>query len=383
MAEADSSRRVRGVAVGIVAAGIALAPFMLLASGNLGVGPLARAQGQPESAMLGLANQQMLGASGIVPQDERLASPLGVTAPAGPLTIPPLALDAYRRAAVVLQIGQADCQLGWPLLAGLGKVISDHGGDLLAPDGTSVRPILGPPLDGSDGRAKIVDTDNGTIDADGSWDRAAGPMQIMPVVWSRVGADNDGDGTASPQNIYDAALAAGRYLCDNDARLNGETEQAQAVFRYQHSRLFVVSVLGWARAYAAAEPLPATAAATVPLPALPPPASVLPFPAVPPEPGPLPSGAAVPPANATQPLPTPTSTSSSAPTTTSTSTPTSTSTTPTSTSTTPTTTSTPTTSSTTTPTTSSTTPTSTSTTPTTTPTTPTTTSTTPTPTPAE
>jgi hypothetical protein len=49
MAEADSSRRVRGVVVGIVTAGIALAPFMLLASGNLGVGPPARAQGQPES----------------------------------------------------------------------------------------------------------------------------------------------------------------------------------------------------------------------------------------------------------------------------------------------------------------------------------------------
>ncbi|HKR50347.1 MAG TPA: hypothetical protein VJT72_12360, partial [Pseudonocardiaceae bacterium] len=313
MAEADSSRRVRGVAGGIVTAGIALAPFMLLASGNLGVGPLARAQGQPESEVSGLANQQMLGASGIVPQDERLASPLGVTAPAGPLAIPPLALDAYQHAAVVLQIQLADCQLDWPLLAGLGKVISDHGGDLLAPDGTTMRPILGPPLDGSTGRAKIADTDNGTIDGDGTWDRAAGPMQIMPVVWSRVGADNDGDGMASPQNIYDAALSAGRYLCDDDARLSGETEQAQAVFRYHRSRLFVVSVLGWARAYAAAEPLPEAAAAASPLPVLPSPTSVLPFPVVPQQPGPLSPGPAVSPAIAAQPPVTPSPTPSPMP----------------------------------------------------------------------
>ena len=314
MAEGDSSRRVRGVAVGIVTAGIVLSPFMLLANSNLGVGPIARAQGQPEPAVSGLANQQMLGASGIVPQDERLADPLGVTAPVGPLAIPPLALDAYRRAAVVLKIERTDCQLGWPLLAGLGKVISDHGGDPLAPDGTTMRPILGPPLDGSTGRAKIVDTDNGMIDGDSTWDRATGPMQIMPVVWSRVGADNDDDGTASPQSIYDAALSAGRYLCDDGVRLSGQTEQAQAVFRYQRSRLFVVSVLGWAQAYAKAEPLSEAAAAGFPLPVLATPARVLPFPAVPPEPGPLPSGAAVPPTIPT-PLPTPTPTPTPLPTT--------------------------------------------------------------------
>ena len=131
-----------------------------------------------------------------------------------------------------------DCGLQWPLVAGLGKVISDHGGEL-DPAGTTKGPIFGPRLDGRPGLAQIIDTDNGRLDGDTGYDRAVGPMQIIPLVWSGVGADSDGDGKASPRSIYDSALAAGRYLCDDEAELDGAPAQAQALFHYQRSESFV------------------------------------------------------------------------------------------------------------------------------------------------
>ena len=38
-------------------------------------------------------------------------------------------------------------------------------------------------------------------------------MQFIPSTWQRWGADGDGDGDADPHNVFDATLAAGRYLC--------------------------------------------------------------------------------------------------------------------------------------------------------------------------
>ena len=74
-----------------------------------------------------------------------------------------------------------------------------------------VRPaILGPVLDGSDGNAAITDTDRGRYDGDTRWDRAVGPMQFIPSTWASWGRDGNGDGTLDPENIFDAALAAGR-----------------------------------------------------------------------------------------------------------------------------------------------------------------------------
>jgi membrane-bound lytic murein transglycosylase B len=44
------------------------------------------------------------------------------------------------------------------------------------------------------------------------WDRAVGPLQFIPGTWSDYAGDGNADGIASPQNIHDAALAAGIYL---------------------------------------------------------------------------------------------------------------------------------------------------------------------------
>ncbi len=193
-----------------------------------------------------------------------------------------------------------DCGLQWPLVAGLGKVISDHGGEL-DPAGTTKGPIFGPRLDGRPGLAEIIDTDNGRLDGDTGYDRAVGPMQIIPLVWSGVGADSDGDGKASPHSIYDSALAAGRYLCDDEAELDDAPAQARALFRYQRSDSFVRAALGWSRAYAIRQAQPQPDAVPAPLPVLPPPAAVVPLPPVPPPPGPLPPGVPQPPASSASP----------------------------------------------------------------------------------
>jgi hypothetical protein len=78
MSEPSPSTRFRGVALSIVAAGVALAPVILLAGSNLGFEPIAGAGGVAvESRGAGnLADQETLGASGVLPQTGRLSSDL-------------------------------------------------------------------------------------------------------------------------------------------------------------------------------------------------------------------------------------------------------------------------------------------------------------------
>ena len=49
--------------------------------------------------------------------------------------------------------------------------------------------------------------------------RAMGPMQFLPGTWARYASDGDGDGKADPQNLFDATLAAARYLCSGGLNL--------------------------------------------------------------------------------------------------------------------------------------------------------------------
>lgn len=170
--------------------------------------------------------------------------------PAADLQIPPTARDAYREAASALAADSPKCGLRWTLLAGLGQVVSNHAQEVgLRPDGTTRRPILGPRLDGSPGVAKVPDTDDGRLDGDRLWDRAVGPFQFIPTVWRTFGTDNSGDGVADPNNIYDAALVAGRYLCAAEGTLRNPVGRARAVFSYHGSGRFVELTLRWALAY--------------------------------------------------------------------------------------------------------------------------------------
>jgi membrane-bound lytic murein transglycosylase B len=167
--------------------------------------------------------------------------------------IPAAALAAYQRAAQVLDSADSSCHISWPLIAAIGRVESNHGrygGNTLTDDGVSRPGIYGIPLDGSNGVARIDDTDGGALDDDRVFDRAVGPMQFIPSTWAVVGVDGDGDGIRNPQDIDDAALATAVYLCSGDEDLSTTNGLRSAVYRYNHSEEYVDLVLAVMAAYA-------------------------------------------------------------------------------------------------------------------------------------
>ncbi|WP_222844579.1 lytic transglycosylase domain-containing protein [Saccharomonospora sp. CUA-673] len=180
-----------------------------------------------------------------------LAAPVGhrrgaATGPGASSGIPATVLDAYRRAETLLARENPGCHLAWVLLAGIGKIESNHArrGDVDA-QGTMVRPIYGPALDGSPGFASIVDRQSG------QWARAAGPMQFIPSTWEKWGTDGSGDGNADVQNIYDSSESAGRYLGAADRDLKTATGLRSAILSYNRSEDYLNKVMAWMRAYSA------------------------------------------------------------------------------------------------------------------------------------
>jgi membrane-bound lytic murein transglycosylase B len=117
------------------------------------------------------------------------------------------------------------------------------------PNGDTSRRIIGIQLNGTKETAVVGDSDGGAIDGDPSFDRAVGPMQFIPQTWRRFQADGNEDGDTSPFNLYDATLAAARYLCTASSGLDGDPGLRAAYFSYNHSLPYVESVLGYARLY--------------------------------------------------------------------------------------------------------------------------------------
>ncbi|SIR81664.1 lytic murein transglycosylase [Williamsia sterculiae] len=174
-----------------------------------------------------------------------------VNLPSGPLGIPGIVLQAYKLAADRVGAEDPACKLPWFLLAGIGRIESGHA-DNGAVDaaGTTLQPILGPVLNGTlAGNEVIDDTDKGAYDGDAGHDRAVGPMQFIPSTWAKWGADGNGDGKADPNNIFDATLAAGNYLCAGVKDIFSVGERVPAVLRYNNSLQYVSDVIGWAIAY--------------------------------------------------------------------------------------------------------------------------------------
>jgi membrane-bound lytic murein transglycosylase B len=166
--------------------------------------------------------------------------------------IPAPALTAYHQAADLLGRSDPACGLDWALLAAIGRVESNHarfGGNGLDAGGVARPGIIGIALDGSRGTARISDTDGGRWDRDGVYDRAVGPMQFIPGTWRGVGADGDGDGVRNPQDMADAASAAGVYLCSGSGDLRRSRDTYDAVLRYNHSDDYVRTVMNIANAY--------------------------------------------------------------------------------------------------------------------------------------
>ncbi len=172
--------------------------------------------------------------------------------------IPATVLDAYKQAESRLARSNPGCNLEWELLAAIGRVESGHarGGDVTA-DGTTRNPILGPVLNGN-GFANITDTDGGEYDGDTSHDRAVGPMQFIPSTWATWGSDGNDDGERNPDNVYDAALSAGRYLCAGGRDLSSQADLEAAILGYNQSQSYLRTVLTWYDFYkeGGADPVP-------------------------------------------------------------------------------------------------------------------------------
>ncbi|WP_438303287.1 hypothetical protein ACSHXN_16545 [Streptomyces sp. HUAS TT11] len=163
--------------------------------------------------------------------------------------LPASVYAAYRNAET--SIGRSDprCRLRWQLLAAIGKVESGQaGGGAVDADGDTLTRITGPALDGN-GFALILDSEGGVWDGDPVYDRAVGPMQFLPSTWKTWGADGNGDGTANPNNIYDAALAAGHYLCAGERDLGTAAGLERGILSYNYSRDYLNLVLGWMEFY--------------------------------------------------------------------------------------------------------------------------------------
>jgi len=167
----------------------------------------------------------------------------------GALRIPAIALSAYRNAERMMAAAYPACGVSWNLLAGIGRIESLHAnGGATDSQGTAVQPIYGPTLDGTlPGNEIIVQsrTSNRV-----QYARAMGPMQFLPGTWSRYASDGDGDGKADVQNVYDASLAAARYLCSGGLNLRDPSQVMAAILRYNNSIAYARNVLGWAAAYA-------------------------------------------------------------------------------------------------------------------------------------
>jgi len=163
--------------------------------------------------------------------------------------IPATVLDAYKKAEASLRESKPGCNLPWQLLAAIGKVESGQArGGRVDASGTTYSPILGPVLNGN-GFANISDTDNGAYDGDSTHDRAVGPMQFIPSTWAWAGRDGNGDGKKDPNNVYDAALAAGHYLCRFDHDMSVQSQMNASILSYNNSTAYLNTVLSWLEYY--------------------------------------------------------------------------------------------------------------------------------------
>lgn len=170
--------------------------------------------------------------------------------------IPAVAYDAYQSASSRSPSVTASCDVEWVVLAGIAQVESRHGRlndeHTVTEDGDVAPPIRGRQLDGTRGTQTIVDTDGGELDGDDEWDRAMGPLQFIPTTWGELGRDGNDDGTADPDNLYDASLTAVAHLCLREPGDYSDRGQLRrALIAYNASGRYADDVLGWIDRYEA------------------------------------------------------------------------------------------------------------------------------------
>jgi hypothetical protein len=170
-----------------------------------------------------------------------VAGPDGTSEPSGPALkeIPASLLAVYMDAATTCP------GLPWQVLAAIGFHESDDGEGRVDPTtGNVAPPILGPPLDGTNGNARIPDPSF----SDG-WAHAMGPMQFIPSTWqrwARLAPNRPPGATPSAENAWDAIYTAAAYLCGGRPSLG---DLGQAILSYDHSEDYVRWVLAKAASY--------------------------------------------------------------------------------------------------------------------------------------
>jgi hypothetical protein len=115
--------------------------------------------------------------------------------------------------------------LPWAVLAGIGKVESDHG------------------------QSGLPGVHSGANAAG-----AEGPMQFLPATFDQFAVDADPGLPVSPYDPADAIYTAARMLCADGARGGSTADIKQAIFAYNHAGWYVRAVLSWAARYAAPAP---------------------------------------------------------------------------------------------------------------------------------
>jgi cell wall-associated NlpC family hydrolase len=122
--------------------------------------------------------------------------------------------------------------LPWSVLAGIGKIESDHG------------------------RSHLPGVRSGANSAG-----AQGPMQFLPATFAQYAVNADPGHPLTPYDPADAIYAAARMLCSDGARGGTGTGIQQAIFAYNHATWYVTAILTWAIRYAASSAAPVAGAA--------------------------------------------------------------------------------------------------------------------------
>jgi membrane-bound lytic murein transglycosylase B len=170
--------------------------------------------------------------------------PLWLAQTAEATAIPERALAAYAGVAVSKAAQMPTCGLGWNTLAAIGYAESRHGthdGSAVGADGTVAPPILGIALEGG-ATERIADSDDGAVDGDTDFDRAVGPMQLIPQTWRNWHVDASGDGVEDPQNIDDSVAASANYLCRASGDMAHEAGWAAGIAAYNSDPAYAVII---------------------------------------------------------------------------------------------------------------------------------------------
>jgi len=245
-------RRNRTIAVGALLALVVILIVSLASCGSAGGGPSAA--GLPVAAPLPPYDTTLTDASVRTVPLVTVADEAWVADTAEKTGIPARALAAYAGGAVRLALTWPECGVTWNTLAGIGWVESHHGelfGDVIKEDGFMSAPIFGPPLVG-DGTMNIPDFDDGNFDGSADFDRAVGPMQIIPQTWAAWNVDGNADGDPNGQQIDDSVVSSANYLCYSSATMTTADGWKQGLWSYNQLDSYADDVRAKANEYAAA-----------------------------------------------------------------------------------------------------------------------------------